>query len=181
MLSNFKIFTRPNSLQTMTITIEPGAIGSREFSRGFELNVRRCVIGEQQTKDPVTDKFICSPCPVGYYILRVPEDGTIEECKVCNPDSHMCLGGSKVGPRPGYWRKSNVTNKFFKCPNPEACIGYTTPAPNSTEASQIMGYNQTGWCAEGYYGAFCSSCLPNYRQTSKNNCEKCASKLWQGL
>jgi hypothetical protein len=33
----------------------------------------------------------------------------------------------------------------------------------------------TGWCAEGYYGAFCSACMPGYRAGEGNVCSECAS------
>jgi hypothetical protein len=37
------------------------------------------------------------------------------------------LGGDKIGPRPGYWRIGNETDKFIKCFNKDACLGYIEP------------------------------------------------------
>lgn len=44
------------------------------------------------------------------------------ECEVC-PSEAKCLGGSKMGPREGYWRPSNTTSTFKECPNRRACLG----------------------------------------------------------
>jgi len=52
------------------------------------------------------------------------------ECKDCPSDEALCFGGSNIGPKPGYWRKSNKTEKFIKCPNPSACLGILPPDYN---------------------------------------------------
>ena len=44
------------------------------------------------------------------------------DCKKCPTDVAICLGGSNIGPKPGYWRKSNLTANFIECVNPEACL-----------------------------------------------------------
>ena len=43
----------------------------------------------------------------------------------------------------GYWRSSKYSDKFWKCPNIDACLG-------SPEPPDKIDY--TGECREGYYG-----------------------------
>ena len=38
-------------------------------------------------------------------------------------------------------------------------------------------YNPVGDCAEGYYGALCSACLPGYSRSGNYGCSKCPSSL----
>jgi hypothetical protein len=45
------------------------------------------------------------------------------ECKKCPTELAICYGGSFIGPKPGYWRKSNATFNFIYCVNPNACLG----------------------------------------------------------
>ena len=49
-------------------------------------------------------------------------------------------------PDSGYWRSNEYTDKLWKCPNPDACIG-------SPDAPEKIDY--TGKCAEGYTGNMC--------------------------
>lgn len=50
---------------------------------------------------------------IGTYLLEVPTVPT--ECKVCPVEKAFCNGGAFIGPRPGYWRKNNVTDDFIAC------------------------------------------------------------------
>ncbi len=34
-----------------------------------------------------------------------------------------------------------------------------------------------GTCADGYYGALCSSCMPGYARSDKHGCGKCPSPI----
>ena len=46
----------------------------------------------------------------------------------------------------GYWRSGKYSNKFWKCPNTNACS-------DSSDDPDSLDY--TGKCAEGYYGNMC--------------------------
>ena len=81
------------------------------------MNVRSCVKGEGLKPDGS-----CFACAAGTYLLSQPIDGQPTECKSCPSDKAICLGGTKIGPLPGYWRKSNMTDDFIACKKPETCL-----------------------------------------------------------
>ena len=60
----------------------------------------------------------------------------------------------------GYWRSSNDSEAFVKCPNPSACLG-----GNLT--------NLVGSCAEGYKGIACGNCDLGYKYLGNFKCSKC--------
>jgi hypothetical protein len=66
--------------------------------------------------------YRCISCPEGdsFLLEKLTEPGT---CKKCPAEQAKCLGGSHIGPQPGYWRKNNKTSVFIACPNPSACLG----------------------------------------------------------
>jgi hypothetical protein len=61
--------------------------------------------------------FRCMECPseTSYSLALMNEPG---ECKKCPTDFAICLGGSNIGPKPGFWRRNNQTANFIKCVNP---------------------------------------------------------------
>ena len=69
-------------------------------------------------------------------------------------------------PRAGYWRTNNLTDRFYACPNKDACLG----SPSSTEL------NTTGECAEGYEGNKCQVCSVGYFSWGNTHCSKCPSQ-----
>ena len=77
------------------------------------------------------------------------------KCNFCPSDKAICEGSSRIGPKNGYWRKSDSSDNFLQCFNPAACVSLYRNG-NATD------YKPTGWCADGYYGALCSSCMPGY-------------------
>ena len=66
-------------------------------------------------------------------------------------------------PEPGYWRSNKYYDKFWKCPNSDACIG-------SPEAPDKIEY--TGSCAKGYTGNMCHSCISGYALDGENLCSE---------
>ena len=56
----------------------------------------------------------CYTWPKGTYLLIVPTTPT--DWKTWNTERSICLGGSNIGPKPGYWRNSNLTEEFQVCP-----------------------------------------------------------------
>jgi hypothetical protein len=84
----------------------------------------------------------------------------------CPNDTAICYGGSKIGPKPGYWRKNKTTSNFIKCPNYDACLGIKPPE-----------YNELGQCADSYEGTLCGTCQVGYSKTDSFKCSKCPHKL----
>jgi hypothetical protein len=90
-----------------------------EFSIEFE--VRQCLPGEK-----FTENGQCLECPANTsFSLEIMDKPG--ECRNCPKDKAICFGGSFIGPKPGYWRKSNVTFNFLHCVNPNACLGIIGP------------------------------------------------------
>jgi hypothetical protein len=119
------------------------------------IGLRPCLPGEG-----LRENGACYECPKGTFLLVVPVTPT--ECKECNSERAICLGGSNIGPKPGYWRKSNLTEEFQVCPEEAACLGMIAP-----------NYNPKGDCAEGYHGTLCSGCLPGYSRSGDYECSAC--------
>ena len=63
-----------------------------------------------------------------------------------------------IAPKATYWRSNKFSDKFYSCPNPDACTGSEAP-PN---------LNYLGDCATGYTGNMCQSCAEGYSRTSAN-------------
>jgi len=59
----------------------------------------------------------------------------------------------------------------------EACLGLYIKKPEN-ENEQL--YSPTGWCADNYYGALCSSCMPGAQSYDKYKCERCLP-TWKNL
>lgn len=87
------------------------------------------------------------------------------DCIPCPTDRAYCEGGKNIGPKPGYWRRTNTSGNFIQCINKAACLGWYPLTPNE--------FYPLGKCAEGYYGILCASCLPGYSSTGNFQCSKC--------
>ena len=90
---------------------------NRNYSIDMTLRVRSCVKGEGLKADGQ-----CFQCASGTYLLAEPEEGIPTECKSCPTEKAICLGGTKIGPKPGFWRKNNLTDKFLECKLKTACM-----------------------------------------------------------
>ncbi|CAG9322000.1 unnamed protein product [Blepharisma stoltei] len=160
--SSFIISAEPSS--NFSIEIQTDGIDSSKSIKandGLSYNssllvdatLRDCVLGE------ITVGVKCIICPEDLYSLNPKSD----QCLPC-PDEAICYGNYTMVPKPGYWRSSMLTDSFWPCPNPDACIG---------SDSQNISY--TGNCLEGYTGNLCHSCSEDYAKITKNQCEKCQS------
>ena len=138
--TDFNISAPPGSKPRLTVTVQ-------ELSQSLNLYVfmRECRLGESRTEDE------CVPCETGKYWV-----GPKQPCGDC-PSEAECLGGDRVYPKPGYWRFSKSSTVFWKCPNPDSCIGEST----------------TGNCAKGYEGNMCQTCSLDYHRSGKVECEEC--------
>ncbi len=67
----------------------------------------------------------------------------------------MCLGGSNIGPKPGFWRISNQSYEFLPCKESQSCLGMNTEL--ALRVKDIPG-NSVGLCDKenGYSGVLCS-------------------------
>ncbi len=86
----------------------------------FFVELRDCDLGEQ-----FTAAGRCKMCDSKGFALTVQKAPGI--CKECPTDRAKCLGGANIGPLPGYWRKSNSSDNFIRCPNPDVCLGWVAP------------------------------------------------------
>ncbi|CDW87604.1 UNKNOWN [Stylonychia lemnae] len=69
-------------------------------------------------------------------------------CETCPTEKAVCNGGANIGPLPGYWRKSNASQRFEKCLYQPACLGMVAPKNNPM-----------GDCSVGYRGILCADSL----------------------
>lgn len=145
----------------------------------FQLEIRGCVIGEAQLARG--ENFVCQKCTAGRFLLEKPKLEEEKRCKPCPADKAQCEGGSRIGPKAGFWRRNTTSDAFLQCPHetPEreqACLGLY----RDTDGGEQL-YSYTGFCGQGYYGALCSSCEPQYYRSGSYDCKKCADPTWNGL
>jgi hypothetical protein len=114
------------------------------------------VAGEELTVDNR-----CVACPPGFYQYFDPEKVT--PCKQCPKDANCSSGKAVVYPKPGYWRSSNISENFIKCPNQAVCLGGDVT-------------NALGKCEEGYGGIVCGDCDLDYSKSKQFECKKCPDR-----
>ena len=87
----------------------------------FEITLRSCELGEQFL---ITGE--CEACEAGVeYLLTVLDEPG--DCLECPTDRAYCLGGSDIGPKPGYWRSSTTSSDFIECLYSPSCLGMVEP------------------------------------------------------
>ncbi len=120
----------------------------------IELNfpMRTCVAGEEWTDDNR-----CQKCKATTYLYDVPTEVT--SCKDCDPNAD-CYGGTVVAPNKEYWRSTNISEEFYACLNPAACMGGSETEP-------------TGVCDTGYEGVLCAECKTGFTINNKYECTAC--------
>lgn len=122
----------------------------------FNINLRDCLQGEEFTQ---TGQCIYCTAAMGYALTAMTSPG---ECTPCPTATSQCLGGSNIGPLPGYWRRTNTSSNFIRCPNPSACLGWVAPE-----------WNQLGQCVAGQHGILCAECDSGYSLTGLAQCGLC--------
>jgi len=128
------------------------------------VEIRSCDSGEEFTE---IGKCVACEGP-NYYLLEAPS--TVASCKDCPTAKATCEGGSKIYPRPGYWRSSRYSENFLACYNEEACLG-----KNHNES------NYGGECSTGYMGILCTYCDLGYSRTGSFSCSKCPTHFVNAL
>ena len=105
-------------------------------------------MGEIYTKEKK-----CVTCETYEYNNIVNVTKAHDLCKKC-PDHAVCLGSHLLGPKKGYWKLNNQTDKIFKCPNKDACLGYG----NKTH------FHHSGTCSGKFSGNLCDGCVRGYEK-----------------
>eukprot|EP00347_Sterkiella_histriomuscorum_P022241 403331176 len=166
--AKFGVYNFPNVI----VNLEPGINAQLELEiedmityansvsfikEPFKINIltRPCQVGEKYTIDKS-----CIVCPTGEYLYQAPK--SIVTCQKCDPNA-ICYGLYKVAPKPGYWRSSNTSTNFIKCPNSFACLGGNE-------------YDPIGNCSEGFKGVMCGNCMPGFKKASDFKCTICPSQ-----
>ena len=160
------------------INLSHSIIPSSSF---LNVSFRQCQLGEKLTKN-----FACEPCPPEKYSLQKDFQTTPTDCLQCKNLEFSCGGGFNLTPNPGYWRYSNFSTNFMKCPQIQHCLGgivtLENPLQISNEYSKIFNYmnkvgdtaiSLTGFCALGYTGILCNECDDGYGKVNFYTCLKC--------
>lgn len=145
-------------------------VGATELRAMGRVTFRFCRRGE--TQEPTR----CVPCVRGTFSWSNVDS----ECERC-PGGAVCQGGDSVIAQANYWRMSNtsrgmldqVTERYslLPCRTSFSCIG----AP---EDAELVGYNGTEGCAEGYLGNLCLRCVHGYGRSGAAGCGKCPNPIW---
>ncbi|CAG9323995.1 unnamed protein product [Blepharisma stoltei] len=138
-------------------TLSSSIISSSLPSDSLEFELRECEVGEALIAKT------CQICESGTYNLNAGRS-----CKDC-PTSAKCYGKNNIYPKAGYWRVSNLTDNFLKCPNSNACLG------------GIESKNSVGACKKGYQGNLCQSCEEGYSRNGDDKCSKCPNPATNAL
>ena len=127
------------------------------------LRFRDCKIGERFIED-----FVCEECPSKSYLFVRNFEKITELCKDCSKMNFNCFGGFKLTPIKGFWRLNKKSTSFFKCPNPNACLG----DPRNFSLSEFYPHFANGICEDGYTSIKCNVCAENWGFAVKNICLK---------
>lgn len=144
--NSLKVIHPPNSNTTLTLFTD-----SALKPISIHLNFRECIPGEVLTLNS------CEICGNNTYSFN-PEDGYCLSC----PREAECYGYDVIFPKPGYWRSGRFSDKFYKCPYENACLG-----------SNVKKMRYEGECELGYSGTLCSVCIGGYFQYGGNKCTEC--------
>ncbi|CDW87056.1 UNKNOWN [Stylonychia lemnae] len=137
---------------------------STDIDFKVDVKLRECKVGEQFT---IAGK--CEVCENGnsFSLIKMDQPG---ECQTCPTDKARCYGGTNIGPKPGYWRKNNVTSYFIQCLYLPACLGMVPPQDDPK-----------GSCFIGYQGTLCADCVIGYSRQGDFKCQECPEKIANSL
>ncbi len=106
------------------------------------------------------DRTMCE-CIVGYYLPSYKAGSNEFNCIPCVEGADCTVVGTtwlNLKALPGYWRPSNTSSTFIRCPIPEQCTGGAA----SSAAFAEDGSSGSG-CAANRAGIACSHCADGYR------------------
>ena len=114
----------------------------------------------------------------GYYLKNLAVEGAKmlaqpdQHCRPC-PEHADCSASnttiSSLGVPRGYWRASPYTSELHRCILSDACVGST--------AGSVVSDAQM-YCADGYTGPRCESCVQAGRYFGEGRCRACPT-LWR--
>lgn len=105
-------------------------------------------------------------CKVGYYLPSYKPGSNVWACTACPRGADCTALGTtweNLYALPGFWRPSNTSESFIRCPVPEQCTGGAAAAATFEED----GSSGSG-CAQYRQGIACSSCIEGYRPSGKD-------------
>ena len=89
---------------------------------------------------------------------------TGDACTSCEMEGVLCLGGSDMEVRNGFWKSAGGWN-VIKCRRDDAC-----------DSVQAVGFEDTVVCGKGYAGPACGGCADGYMiQITTGECSECAN------
>ena len=138
----------------------------------IEVSFRGCIFGEYLISSGQFTK--CQECQVGYWSVGRNGFDSKQACTECDHTSTICLGGSRIGPNPGYWRMNETSDIVTACANPKACLGNN---PNVNYYSRKI--DPVGKCAPRFKGNMCDRCVHSYGKISNSECVDCRSSVLQ--
>ena len=106
---------------------------------------KQCLLGE------FLESGYCQPCPPLTYGL----DPSFTRCMQC-PSNANCAGVADITPLPDFWHSSKQATQIHSCPRKGVCL-------------------DGGFCAEGYTGHVCGSCVQGYGLRGAWVCAECGS------
>ena len=172
--TNVKIKTNSKSTFIVSISgafqgLESDFIFKQKIERQYSFFARECRIGEVILPD-----LSCNKCPKGEYSFIDPMilDIKYQKCNKC-PENSECPGGYIIYPKPGFYRKTNMSTNVVPCINKDACLGAENLyLNNSTDFEEIFH----GQCMYGNTGSLCFYCEFGYGRYEKIDfCKKCAN------
>ena len=129
---------------------------------------RDCRFGEYLIQSELLNK--CMECQPGYWSTGKESQDNKQSCAECDQTSTLCLGGSKIGPLPGYWRMNSSSDIVMACDYPDACLGND---PNHNH--QYISLDPTGQCNVIYKGNMCKKCVDGYGKIDSSECVDCTT------
>jgi hypothetical protein len=95
----------------------------------------------------------------------------------------FCYGGAIRSPKGGFWRPSEMSSNFLKCPKTESCVGdpYFLKEEETEDFKLVKANFITmssefffGYCEKGYQGVLCAECENEYGIGPSYTCEDCS-------
>lgn len=129
----------------------------------------------------IFNQEICEPCPRNSFYPKKIED-SIFKCINCNGnDIFFCYGSNFRSPKRNYWRSSNYSEKFLRCPSSKCsgdayftknlsnfyCDNIVIPGENSNQKvfSFYENFTAIGYCFDGFKGVLCTECASGFGST----------------
>jgi len=136
---------------------DSGFLADNDFilNQTFQVYFEDCELGD--TYNPITSA--CTTCLRESYSFSDPFENQF--CTPCNNQIAFCFGGSRIAPRPGFWRYNVNSDKMFECPINRACAGGYIYV-NETYSR----YAPQGECNFPYQGNLCHQCTNGYAKDS---------------